>query len=228
MTSCTTRALGYALAMGMVVILGDHAPRLPGPAAALGALAPMTEQRDQPARSGHRGDAGRVARPARGARAQVPVAVRLVGRSSSSASSTSSCRWSATFAFSLRAVPFGVGLHGHPRGPEVLREPGLFVRRRAHHDRHQHRAHRPDRLLGPAAPAARSTDRRVRDAAAVRHPADRPRVRPHPASTAARRCRSPTPTSGAPPCSSAATSCCRSRTCTGRSTRACGRWTSGA
>ena len=47
-------------------------------------------------------------------------------------------------------------------------------------------AHRPDRLLGPAARPARSTRRRVRDAAAVRHPADRARVRAHPHRTAAR------------------------------------------
>ena len=51
---------------------------------------------------------------------------------------------------------------------------------------------RADGVLGPAPGAAGATVRRVRDAPAVRHPADRPRLRAASAPTASRRCRSPT------------------------------------
>ena len=45
MTSSTTSGLGYALAMGMVVILGITLARLPVPAAPLRAVAAMTARR---------------------------------------------------------------------------------------------------------------------------------------------------------------------------------------
>ena len=51
---------------------------------------------------------------------------------------------------------------------------------RPDHDRRQHAPDRADRLLGPAAAAAAAAGRRVRDAAAVRHPGRRPRLRLHP------------------------------------------------
>ena len=84
------------------------------------------EQRDQPARSGHRGDAGRVARPPRGAGAQVPVAIRVVGhlhhrRHLLLPAPRRDVRLLAPSGAAL------VGVHGDPRGPEVLREPGLLA-----------------------------------------------------------------------------------------------------
>ena len=83
-----------------------------------------------------------------------------------------------TFAFSLAGGAVRLGLHQDPERPAVLLEPRLLVHRRIHHDHRQHLAAGPDRLLGPAPDAARPPDRRVHHAAAVRHPADRARLRP--------------------------------------------------
>ena len=114
------------------------------------------------------------------------------------------------------------------RSRQFWSEPRLLVRHRHHHDRREHRPAAADRVLGPPARAAGATVRRVRHAPAVRHPADRARVRTDPARSAIRRCRSPTPTSGSSVAAGRRpTSCCRSRTCIGRSTPASRRSTSG-
>ena len=153
----------------------------------------------------------------------------LVGRLHRSASCTSSLPLLGDVRVLAPGEPVRVRLHRRPaRDPQFFVEPRLLVRRRdPDHDHRQHRAHGADRVLGPAAAAARPARRRVHHAAAVRRAADRPRVRADQHLQPRRRCRSPTPTSAAARCSSSATSSCRSRTCTGRSTRACGRSTSG-
>ena len=225
------KGAGYAMAMGMVGILGHDAHRLHSSCSGARSAGcddgrPGTNRLGH----GHRGDAGRVARSPPVSRERKSRWRRWRGgRLHQRASCTSSCRSSATFDFSLRAVPLVVGVHEHPSRTRsffsslgysfivgfitivlsiaLLVPTAFWVRLR----------------VPRAAPV-----RRVHHPAAVRHPADRPRVRPHRTYS-----RPPLPFTHTDIGQHRAARLrlrrrCRSRTCTGRSTRACGRWTSRA
>ena len=222
--------LGYALAMGMVGILGHHPGRVLVPAAALGALAQVTGTAAAPtalgqgieAMQGQPQDAPRKERKSPGGFAWWAHLHR-------SASPTSSCRCSGTLTFSLQSKPLFSAYTGVPARTRSSTRPwatrsssGIITIILSI------ALHGPDGLLGPAADAARrarswSSSRSCRSSSRRSSSCSASSAR-----TATRRCRSPTRTSAARRCSSAATSCCRSRTCTARSTRACARWTSRA
>src|SRR5437867_1396439 len=70
------------------------------------------------------------------------------------------------------------GVHEHIRRPGILRHAPLLLRRGDHHRRREHGADGSDGLLGSAAIAAPPASRRVHHAAALRHPACHPRLRP--------------------------------------------------
>ena len=114
------------------------------------------------------------------------------------------------------------------RRPKFFGEPSLFADRRRGHDHRQRSPDRADRLLGPPAPAAALRP-------IVEFVTLLPLVIPAVVLVFGYLrvySRPPIPLThtdiGSRCCSSSATSCCRCRTCTGRSTRASQRSTSGA
>ena len=214
----------WAWSLIMAITIGG----LRVPPAARGAVAAMSggPVRSAPPRRDRLTADGRDRRapPSRGAVRQA----RLVDRLPASASCTSSCRCSARSCSrcarsrSSRPMPSSSTTRSSPRPSSTRSSIGLItIIVSIDPDR-------PDRVLGPAPPAAPAAVHRVHHPAAVRHPADHPGLRPHPLvqrrSVPARRLGLRAATS----CSSRPTSSCRSRTCTGPSTPACGRSTCAA
>ena len=153
--------LGYAAAMGMVVIMAVVDRALHRPPAALRAVAPrMTAAAaPPPVRAAWASCATGCARRGDGEAAASRGAWRpgsSRGSSSSRRSCTSSLPLLATFLHSIRPKLNGIPdtdarLPAGPRRRAVLRRARLLVHRRRHHDHRQPADHRPDRLLGPAA-----------------------------------------------------------------------------
>ena len=137
---------------------------------------PATDPQMRPRAGGHRADRRSEASPATTPRRWLPVGLGHLHRRCAvlpRAADLDARVFAASETVRTR-------LCGHAGRPEVLRDADLLLRGRSDHDRVQPAAHRPDRVLGPAAPATPPADRRVRHGPAVRHPADHPRLRPHP------------------------------------------------
>ena len=143
--------LGYAMAMGMVVIMAVsialYTSSSAAPSGGCGMTGPAAIGLARPSALEAIGRAQRRARGGVSGGRIVSWVVFILG-----VAVLLRCRWSRRSLFSLRPKPFGPAYANVLRRPAVLRQPALLVRRR-----HRSRSSSasllivPDRLLGPAA-----------------------------------------------------------------------------